>query len=505
MYINSFSTSGGKTTNITNNNSGCDNSSNSYKYYANKVHDGVQGTAVNFSVQIGSSYPQGVKIFVDYNIDGDFDDAGEEVWVSSGSIPAGNTKTGSFVIPQDATPGDSRIRVRSSYSTTSFNACGAQSYGECEDHKFVILPSCTADFPVQPTDKGVCQYGATTFSSTTINAQQFQWQLNSGSGWVDLGDDAIYGGTATTNLHIKNAGLSMQGYKYRLVATNTNDNCSVKSDPASLTLVPTTQSSIVVAAAPSTDICLGEEAILYTSYTNGGDKPEYRWLLNGLEIPGETKASLKIKTLDHGDIVQCRFLSSAQCVPANNSLGIKFSVVSNLLAEVGISTSYNGNNSFTFIADPKNGGTEPRYSWYINGKLLPDETGQSFTTETLKPWDKVSVGMQTSRDCANPKLAMSRLATTGVTDLSDNATNITLSPNPNRGSFTVKSDNITTDKAGIYISNTLGQVVYHAEVAIKNGKLQQDINMKGNVSPGIYMLHIVTGTQPMVMKFTVAD
>src|SRR5690606_33103977 len=107
MYIQSFSTTGGKSTNITHNNSGCDNTSNSYKYNSGSVHDGVQGTVVNFSVKIGVTYPQGVKIFVDYNIDGDFDDNGEEVWVSNGNIPGNGSATGSFTIPPNATVGDS--------------------------------------------------------------------------------------------------------------------------------------------------------------------------------------------------------------------------------------------------------------------------------------------------------------------------------------------------------------------------------------------------------------
>jgi|GEM_PF-3078768 len=504
MYINSFSTSGGKTTNIENNNSGCDNTSNSYKYHANKVHDGIQGTVVNFSVQIGSSYPQGVKIFVDYNVDGDFDDNGEQAWVSSGSIPAGNTVTGSFTIPANATPGESRLRVRSSYSTTSFTACQSQSYGECEDHKFIILPSCTADFPLQPQNIGVCETENAVFSANTINAQQYQWQLNAGSGWTSLGDDAVYSGTSTTNLTVKNANLGLQGNQYRLVAINTNDNCSVNSNPATLTLVPTTQSSIVLSAAPSTDICLNEEAILYTAYTNGGTTPQYKWLLNGLEIPGETKATLTTKGLDHGDIVQCRFISSEQCVFPKNSLGIKFEVVSNLVAEVGVSVSYNGNNSYTFIAEPTNGGIDPKYVWYVNGQLVPNETGQSFTSETLAPWDKVEVGMLTSRDCAMPKLAKSRLATTGISSVEGGVSDIVLAPNPNKGSFTV-SANTVVDKATVYIINSVGQVVYREEVNALNGLLSHQVNISEKVPAGIYIMRLIAGEQQSSTKFTIAE
>ncbi|HRO73983.1 MAG TPA: hypothetical protein PK611_09960, partial [Saprospiraceae bacterium] len=78
MYIQDFITTGG-ITNISNLSSACGNSSTSYIYYSNLKHAGVQGTSVNLSIKIGSSYPQGVKVWVDFNADGDFTDAGENV------------------------------------------------------------------------------------------------------------------------------------------------------------------------------------------------------------------------------------------------------------------------------------------------------------------------------------------------------------------------------------------------------------------------------------------
>lgn len=503
MYIQDFSTTGG-VANISNINSGCGNTSTSYIYYSAKQHEGIQGTPVGFTIKNGPTYPRGYRIWVDFNGDGDFSDAGENVWVSSGNINGGASVTSSFTIPPDAVPGVTRMRVRCSYYTTTFTECNNQSYGECEDYNFKVLPSCTADFPIHPSDVTECTDVTASFTATTINAQAYQWQVNAGAGWTDLGNDVTYGGVKTKNLQIKNTAVSMQGYQYRLVATNTGEGCSVESDPASLILVPTTQSSVVLAAAPAKEVCLNEEAILYTSFTNGGTNPKYQWLKNGLTIPGETNATLKIKTLDHGDIIQCRFLSSAQCVPPNNSLGIKFDVVTDLIAEVDVDVNYNGGNSYTFIANPTNGGTEPEFYWYVNGKLLPGETGQSFTSTTLAPWDKVTVGMVSSRDCALPRLATSRQATTGVSDISNGAVNLVLAPNPNKGDFTVRANGINTDVVRISISNTVGQIVYTSEADIKNGLLNHDISLGGELVPGIYIMHLNSNGVQQSMKFNVA-
>ncbi|MCB0698143.1 MAG: hypothetical protein KDC07_12310, partial [Chitinophagaceae bacterium] len=287
---------------------------------------------------------------------------------------------------------------------------------------------CPVKFPKQPQNVPTCAGATAMFTATPDSATQYQWQWYGTNGWTDLGNDAIYSGVNTLNLSVKNTQLSWDKYRYRVVATNVEKNCSKASDEGLLEMIPSANSSIIIASAPGTDICNNEEVTFTSAFTKGGSSPQYRWLLNGLEIPGATNASLQIDSLDHGDIVQCRFISSQQCVYESISNGIKINVVSNLTAEVGIATSYNGGNSYTFIAQPKNGGDDPEFHWYVNNKLLPGETGQSFTTDILKPWDKVTVAMLSSRDCAMPRLATSRQATTSVTSVGNNI-GVTLAPN----------------------------------------------------------------------------
>jgi len=364
-------------------------------------------------------------------------------------------------------------------------------------------PACTAVFTKQPADVGLCSSDSTTLTVAADAAHQYRWQLDAGSGWVNLGNDAIYSGTGTNSLSIRNTSFSMNNYRYRAVATNTTEMCDVNSDPATLTMIASSNSSVVISAAPGADICEGEEVVFHSAYTKGGATPKYRWLLNGLEMPGETNATLKTKTLDHGDIVICRFISSEQCVFESLSPGIKFSIVNNLVASVNLSVSYNGGSSYTFIADPVNGGTDPKYVWYLNGQLIPNETGQSFTSEKLAPWDKVEVGMLTSRDCAMPKLAKSRLATTSVSSVEGGVSDMVLAPNPNKGSFTVSAQT-GFDKARIYIANAIGQVVYNEEVNTPNGQLSHSINLN-SASAGIYIIRVESSAGQQLLKFTIAD
>ncbi|MBL0105002.1 MAG: putative metal-binding motif-containing protein [Bacteroidetes bacterium] len=108
-----------------------------------------QGEPVNYSVSDeGTSYST-EDIYVDFNSDGDFDDAGEEVATDSYNgymIPA----TGTFVIPTTIPAGNYRMRVRSGNDYGS-GACDNSNYGETEDYGITVtaINTCAplVDFP----------------------------------------------------------------------------------------------------------------------------------------------------------------------------------------------------------------------------------------------------------------------------------------------------------------------------------------------------------------------
>lgn len=394
--------------------------------------------------------------------------------------------------------GNTQTYFKSTTATTGTTRRYSYQFG-------IDIISCDANVTQQPVDVSVCSSSTAVFNASAVQHTNYQWQVDNGTGWVNLGTDAIYSGVTTPTLTVRNTTPAMNNYRYRILAIDQPNNCQAESDPAKLIMVPSSNSSVVIAADPGNVVCPKEEVVFTSAFTKGGATPQYRWLLNGLEIPGAIAATLKMDTLDHGDIVKCRFISSELCVFESVSPGVTVSVVSSLLAEVGISTTYNGGNSYTFIADPKNGGASPRYYWYVNGKLQVGETGQSFTTETLAPWDKVTVGMFTSRECAEPKLATSRQATTGVVDVENGAVKVVLSPNPNRGIFTLQASNLGAGNVRLAVVNALGQKMYTAHVELLGGELQHQVDLDGKLAPGLYMINIELNGKSEVRKFTVSE
>jgi hypothetical protein len=112
----------------------------------------VQGASVSGAVTIGScgtfNYTSGAAIFIDYNQNGLFTDAGEMVWNNGtlsdiNCVPA-TTLTFSFTVPGTATPGLTRMRVvnAENIAGSTMNPCGAYGYGETEDYLVQILGPC---------------------------------------------------------------------------------------------------------------------------------------------------------------------------------------------------------------------------------------------------------------------------------------------------------------------------------------------------------------------------
>lgn len=87
----------------------------------------------------GTSYNENFRVWIDYTIDGDFDDEGELVFDPS---PTTVQVNGTFVVPESITPGNSRMRVSMTYTPIFSNnepePCGEFTYGEVEDYCILL-------------------------------------------------------------------------------------------------------------------------------------------------------------------------------------------------------------------------------------------------------------------------------------------------------------------------------------------------------------------------------
>jgi len=88
---------------------------------------------INFSAGFSSSaYTEYFKVYIDYNQNGLFTDAGELVVNAAGST-ASTTRSASFTVPAGAKNGATRMRVVMSDNSAT-TSCNSYSYGETEDY-----------------------------------------------------------------------------------------------------------------------------------------------------------------------------------------------------------------------------------------------------------------------------------------------------------------------------------------------------------------------------------
>ncbi|OEL11442.1 por secretion system C-terminal sorting domain protein [Cloacibacterium normanense] len=199
LYINSFQFVGVLNTTVANTSTWASGYQNFTSF--TPIAEQPQGTAINILASSGSNRvprQNGTwKAWVDWNKDGDFNDAGEEVYnMISFTTPS---VTFGFIIPAGQAEGNYTLRIGTfSVQGNNFTSCSTTSgYGEMEDYTFKVVTDCPAKVlnvnNVNPFDGERCGAGSVRLSvSGNASAVSYNWY------------DSIYGGTLLGSGNIYN-------------------------------------------------------------------------------------------------------------------------------------------------------------------------------------------------------------------------------------------------------------------------------------------------------------
>ncbi len=135
--------------------------------------------------------------------------------------------------------------------------------------------------------------------------------------------------------------------------------------------------------------------------------------------------------------------------------------------------------------------TADSYQWQLNGTDIPGATNQSY--------DILQSGLYTvvvgdSNSCKNSFSLYVLIS--GINDVMSDG-NISISPNPSNGNFTVEFIG-QTDNVSINIVNTVGQIIFSSAESRSTGTspFKKEIDLRGDamrgVAAGVYIVEIKT-------------
>ncbi len=192
-------------------------------------------TTISYSAGFRSGYTatEFWAIYVDWNRDGDFLDAGETVATRSSASAA--TLSSTFTVPATASLGATRIRVSMKYNAAQ-TSCEAFSYGEVEDYTLNVvtgLRESSVEVPTFKTSLNTSIYPNPTSDEAKISVENFD-NANLGKIQISLTDAS---GKAMQNITTENiesvqyeGTLDVRGYKAGIyfVTVVTNGEKQVK-------------------------------------------------------------------------------------------------------------------------------------------------------------------------------------------------------------------------------------------------------------------------------------
>ncbi|CAM1362216.1 GEVED domain-containing protein [Tenacibaculum xiamenense] len=415
----------------------------------------------------GSVYNEGYAVFIDYNQDGDFADAGETVWTKSPSTDT--AVSGTFTVPASAKEGATRMRVILRYNTIP-SACGTYDYGETEDYTVVIGGSeADTQAPSTPTNL--------TASNITQTEVRLTWTASTDNvgveGYYVYVNGNLVGTTTDTFMDVTGLNPSTT-YTFTVVAFDAAGNESSQA-----TTTATTLSNVV-------------------SYcSSGGNNANYEWI-DYVAFGGMTNSTgsdfgygdytNKVATVGLGGTYHLLFSAGFSSTPYveywaawidYNQDGV-FSA-SEKVTE-GSSSSYDLlTTEVTIPSSALLGQTRMRVSMKWNGSQTACETFGYGEVEDY------TVNIISNGGASNGVFS----SVNAETLRNDVITDISVYPNPVESIVQIKGISSLKD-APYTITDALGRI-------IEEGKLKSQMNIS-SLKSGIYLLEINDGQKLLKAK-----
>ncbi len=278
-----------------------------------------------------------------------------------------------------------------------------------------------------------------------------------------------------------------------------------------VTISPLMTPSVTITSSPA-QICVGNIITFLANPVYGGTAPTYRWTRNDTNV---ATGYGYVYVPHYGDVLKVTLYSNYPCLLRDTALSPQIIVhpIAPVLNTINIlvtqSTVVAGGTD-TFIAIAPNGGSTPSYQWLRNGSPIPGATNSMYVTSTLTAGVIISCEETSSKPCATPETAISggitvKVIPVGVQEMTSGNGHFTLSPNPNKGSFTIegKVNGNQNEPVNITVTDMLGQTIYRQLTESVNGDYSQPVKLDNCIANGMYLVSIICGQDRMVFHVVI--
>lgn len=180
--------------------------------------------------------------------------------------PYSGTNTSNLVI----TAATANLNSNQYQCVVSGGSCGIS----ITSNPATLLVSPSANIITQPVSTAFCNDPTLTFSLTAngSNGIIYQWQINTGSGFVNLTNNATYSGTTSSNLIINNPTAGMVGHQFQCIVTA----CGANVTSTIVSILPGAQVNIT-SQPQSTSICVSNSTTFIVAISGSGN---FQWQMN---------------------------------------------------------------------------------------------------------------------------------------------------------------------------------------------------------------------------------
>ena len=424
--------------NTINNTSGANNGYGNYTSISTTVNKGSAYTITLTPTFSGQLYSEYFRVYVDYNGDLDFEDAGELVY----SSPATTTAvSGAFTIPTTAITGNTRMRVMMKDGAIN-TPCESFTYGEVEDYTLSIQSGSSTTTCGSPSNL--------TYASVTSYGAVVSWSAVSGSSNYSL----QYKKSSTTSW----TSISLTGTSYTIsgLSASTTYNWQVRANCS------TGSSAYIVGSNFTTTAATGSSCT--DNYESNNT------ISTSKLIPVNTSINALIGTSTDLDYFKFSNSSSAKNIRIT---------LSNLPLDYDLRLY---NSAGTLIATSANGGTAQEQIKYNNAPV---------GTYYIRVYGYN--GAYSSTSCYALKAEISSVAFKQEEPINDESSILfdsKLYPNPTQdGRFVIS---INSDEKGIghlVITDSFGRVIQRNSISKDNQILKLDLDIQ-NESFGLYFVTV---------------